>query len=152
MKEFSLPVIDLNATLEDAASEMRSAGVSGVVVHHGNEYRLLHLDDIARAGWGHKKSAGEVESFTRLRAIASPALANQTFIDSSSRYLVTTTPSIGSGRTVVSVISKSEDWAAMFLSPPHIRTCQNQPPHHYPPNVATAGAKICVVCGLPLNF
>jgi hypothetical protein len=144
MLEFSLPVVDARTSLDDAASAMRTAGVCGVVVPHGAEYRLLHLDDVTRAGGEHKQLLGDVASFTPLLTVDSPQAAAAAFIASPFRYLVTTAPSFGLQGNPVSVISASEAWADMFL-------CQNLPAHNYPPNVLPLGRFACVICGAPLN-
>src|SRR5262249_44840422 len=68
MKKLELPLLNADAPLSDAFRVMLERDLSGVVVRHSNEYRLLHVDDLRRALARSKRLAGAADSFTPLAA------------------------------------------------------------------------------------
>ncbi len=147
MLEFTLPVLESDASLQDALETMVDHRCSGVIVRTKQEAKILHVNDMMEAlkpsqFHGHanalqqaiqKFSLESVDTFQRAELYESDtpmaelpnAFARAAFRFAPHKTLL----------TVARIWSSSENLGARYLTKPSVASCYGTPPasHYYPP-------------------
>src|SRR4051812_15450210 len=117
MRTFELPLVDATTELSEAAAAATGSDVSGIVVRHGQEYRLLHIDDLRRAFDANKIFVGDADSFTPLgMSDANTPNMSQDQVDKAGfRFFF-----LSEEKDNASLLSASELYSGPYLSAPKV--------------------------------
>jgi hypothetical protein len=140
MREFSLPVIDSTASVQDAFKLMIRGGVSGIVTKSGSHFRLLHYTQISAALDAGLTEIKDINGFVKLEP--PPERGDDVSIGLTGDY------SIVSESPHIVIRSRREPGALIYMTESPGYCCDAPAEHCYPPLRRGASDK-CVIPGCP---